>query len=878
MSLNVGTQLGPYKITGLLGEGGMGIVFRAQDTKLQRDVALKLLPDHFADDPDRLLRFQREAQVLASLNHPNVAQIYGLEESGNRPCIVMELVEGETLQERLQRAPIPLDDALPIAKQILDALEAAHERGIIHRDLKPGNVKIAPGGRVKVLDFGLAKVFQEPQDTSLSNSPTMMNASVPGVIMGTAAYMSPEQTKGKDVDRASDIWAFGCVFFEMITGRAVFEGDSLGEILGAIFRAEPDWNRLPAETPEAIRRLLRLCLRKDQNRRLQSAHDARIEIEDALTAAPPASPAAPSARAAWTGRYSLVLLALLLISVSISAVLWFRVPTASSPVWSGTLLGGPPISYGPRISPDGRTIAFQALIEGQSQVAVLNPKSGNWTLLTHEKNAGITDAISWSQDGTKIYFSREDGAPIGIFSVPALGGEERLVLEKAAYPEELLDGSIIVTRINANRVPQLHRFRPKTGEIQPLNALASGQTASVPMATFRVFPDSRHVVFFGTPSDPSSAGSPPRLYVLDLNTNQARAVGPGPNELSAIFGLAVSAKDGDVLVNIRNGDLHEILAIPSDGKGAPHVLLTLTEESGWVDMAADGSLYLDQIARPMQTLRFAESAQQPETMAVVPVGTPESSSALELPDNRFLMTALFDGRSRLVAARPNGELVPFVDTEEETRSPLALAGPGRVAFILGKAPEESIAIASIKDGRILQRIKMHTTDTIRSFTASSDGETLFYSDTGSIWSIATSGGVAHKIGAGDAVAFDAGQQNLVVQVNAADGGARLVRMPITGGAVEPIPMHGDVGIPTVTWLGSGAVRADGKIIVSVVSRDSWFAGSGILDLKSGDLHRIPLHYDGDIFSPSWNQKGEIVTGGFLMRSSIWRFRPQVGVK
>jgi len=169
LSLNVGTQLGPYKITGLLGEGGMGIVFRAQDTKLQRDVALKLLPDHFADDPERLFRFQREAQVLASLNHPNVAQIYGLEESGNRPCIVMELVEGETLQERLKRGPIPLDDALPIAKQILEALEAAHERGIIHRDLKPGNVKIAPGGRVKVLDFGLAKVFQEPQDT---NCPT----------------------------------------------------------------------------------------------------------------------------------------------------------------------------------------------------------------------------------------------------------------------------------------------------------------------------------------------------------------------------------------------------------------------------------------------------------------------------------------------------------------------------------------------------------------------------------------------------------------------------------------------------------------------------------------------------------------------------------
>src|SRR5437867_1353222 len=262
----------------------MGVVFRALDTKLQREVALKLLPDHFADDPERLARFQREAQVLASLNHPNIAQIYGLQESDNTRCIVMELVEGETLQERLKRGPIPIEEALPIAKQIAEAVEAAHEKGIIHRDLKPANIKLAGEGKVKVLDFGLAKVFEDQASTALSNSPTLMSALVPGLILGTAAYMSPEQAKGKEADRTSDVWAFGCVLFEMLTGRSAFQGETVSEILAAVLRAEPEWNRLPMETPESIRRLLRRCLNKDRKLRLQHLGDARIEIEEAPAA------------------------------------------------------------------------------------------------------------------------------------------------------------------------------------------------------------------------------------------------------------------------------------------------------------------------------------------------------------------------------------------------------------------------------------------------------------------------------------------------------------------------------------------------------------------------------------------------------------------
>src|SRR5262249_24706469 len=225
----------------------MGVVLRAHDTKLQRDVALKLMPDHFADDPERLARFQREAQVLALLNHPNIAQIYGLEDSTPQRCIVMELVEGETLQERLKRGAIPVAEALRTAKQIAEALEAAHERGVIHRDLKPGNIKLTSDGTAKVLDFGLAKALQEGQAPDVSNSPTLVSApSMPGVILGTAAYMSPEQVKGRPVDKRTDIFAFGCVLYEMLTARQAFEGEDAQDILSRVLQREPDWSQLPS--------------------------------------------------------------------------------------------------------------------------------------------------------------------------------------------------------------------------------------------------------------------------------------------------------------------------------------------------------------------------------------------------------------------------------------------------------------------------------------------------------------------------------------------------------------------------------------------------------------------------------------------------------
>ena len=290
MAIPIGTRLGTYEVTSHIGSGGMGEVYHAHDSKLGRDVAIKVLPEQFARDPERLARFQREAKMLAALNHPNIAAIYGLEQSGHTHYLVMELVPGATLAERIAGGAIPLDEALPIARQVADAVEYAHDKNVIHRDLKPANIKVTAEGTVKVLDFGLAKALSdEVSEADMSNSPTLsMAATRQGVILGTAAYMSPEQAKGKTVDRRADVWAFGAVLYEMLTGKQPFHGEDVMEILAAVVNKEPAFDALPAKTPSVIRNLVRRCLEKNIKRRLQHIGEARILIDDALSGAAPA--------------------------------------------------------------------------------------------------------------------------------------------------------------------------------------------------------------------------------------------------------------------------------------------------------------------------------------------------------------------------------------------------------------------------------------------------------------------------------------------------------------------------------------------------------------------------------------------------------------
>ncbi|TDI44942.1 MAG: serine/threonine-protein kinase [Acidobacteria bacterium] len=358
MSLQPGTRLAHYEILEPIGKGGMGEVYRARDGKLGRDVAIKVLPEAFAEDTERLKRFQREAKVLASLNHPNIAAIYGLEQSGSTHYLVLELVEGETLAERIARGPIPEDEALAIASKIADALEEAHEHGIVHRDLKPANIKLTPDGKVKVLDFGLAKVFvEETPDVDSSMSPTITrDGTRVGVILGTAAYMSPEQAKGKDVDKRTDIFAYGAVLFEMLTGKKTFPGEDVSEVLAAVIQLEPDWTMLPRGLDPRIAHLLRRCLEKDPRTRRRDIGDVRNE----MTEAPMTPRSAGSAGRRWT---LVAFLAGAVVAGSVAALIPRRTLVTSPGVFRVSLLTPEdPVTGIARhvlaISPDGTRVVF----------------------------------------------------------------------------------------------------------------------------------------------------------------------------------------------------------------------------------------------------------------------------------------------------------------------------------------------------------------------------------------------------------------------------------------------------------------------------------------------------------------------------------------
>ena len=397
MTLTNGTRLGAYEILSPLGAGGMGEVYRARDTSLSRDVAIKVIPDAFAQNAERLARFEREAKTLASLNHPNIAHVYGLEQAEGIRGLVMELVEGPTLADRIAEGAIPLDEALLIAKQIAEALEAAHEQGIIHRDLKPANVKVRSDGTVKVLDFGLAKALGPaeaghygtaavtPSPMAMTHSPTLttpIGVTGVGVILGTAAYMAPEQAKGRTVSKASDIWAFGCVLYEMLAGRAVFTGDDVTEVLAAVVRADPDWSPLPASTPREVRMVLRHCLQKDQRKRWQDASSLRISMVEALEASPDDATETPQETQVANRRWLVIAALTGVIAAAVSAFAVWSLRPGATPAPATRLLAGlapaqlrgiGPVGARPTrtafaLSPDGQVLVFVGAQDAQARL------------------------------------------------------------------------------------------------------------------------------------------------------------------------------------------------------------------------------------------------------------------------------------------------------------------------------------------------------------------------------------------------------------------------------------------------------------------------------------------------------------------------------
>ena len=573
----IGTRIGVYQITSLLGAGGMGEVYRARDTKLGRDVAIKLLPSAFASDPDRLARFRREARVLASLNHPHIAALHGLEDSTATPALVLELVEGETLAERLAKGPLSVPDALTCAEQIADALDTAHERGVVHRDLKPANIKITQDGTVKVLDFGLAKPSETPgRDTGDATLDTQE-----GTILGTAAYMSPEQARGLAVDKRTDIWAFGCLLYEMLTGRRAFAEETVSDTIAAVLARDPDWDVLPASTSPELRRVLRRCLEKDWKRRLRDIGDAQFELKNAIESA-----AVTVDRRRPRPRLGIALtIGATALAIAVGTGLWPRLssddsaPATIAPV-TVPLTTYPGIERYPSFSPDGEHVAF----------AWNGPQQNNWDIYVKAVDSAAeplrltTDPAvdrfpSWSPEGREIAFARA-GA---MFVVAPLGGTERKLgeFEASSTPAWSPDGKWIAATARGNRENPggLFLISRQTSEYQRLTSKTIPAEDRWPSFSF----DGKRLAFASC----SDAGFSCDVYVADLD---GRGIPTQPFRRMTQQGLLISGlrwtADSRAVVYAGSGSLWRVL----DAKSAqPEAISLAGMNPNWPEVSGRGA-------------------------------------------------------------------------------------------------------------------------------------------------------------------------------------------------------------------------------------------------------------------------------------------------
>jgi serine/threonine protein kinase/Tol biopolymer transport system component len=620
--LIIGRTLGHYRIVEKIGAGGMGEVYRAHDQRLDRDVAVKVLPEAVAEDAQRLARFEREAKLLASLSHQNIATLFGLEEHDGQRFLIMELVEGETLAERLKTGPIPVDDALPVALQIAEGLEAAHEYGIIHRDLKPANVMVSPEGKVKVLDFGLAKAFDPEASSpmspeSLAESPTLTaDLTRGGVLLGTAPYMSPEQARGKPVDKRADVWSFGVLLWETLTGTRLFDGKTTSDILAAVLRAEPDWQELPPGTPPAVRRLLRRCLERDGNKRLHDVADARLEIEEAL-AHPDRAWAQQSGLpepGLWESLkrvWPVVLAAIAVNSLLVGGVVWLlsEAPTTTPGRPTRVALSLPPgvtidtTDQQPvlAMSPDGRWLVFVGEKDGSSQLyrrdleqfdAIPIPATeggyhpffspdGRWVgffadgKLKKIPLAGgppqiIAEApspfgTSWGPDGT-IVFNRRFGE--GLWRVPSAGGTPEVLttpdLERGeswfVWPESLPDGqSVLFTNTRG--------FTVDEAQIEVLDLESHARKTVIEDGSYARYVPTGHLVF----------GHGAGIHVAPFDAERREVTGPSVPVPEPIFydfenglpHLALSTAGSLAFVPGAGSPRRQLVSVDLEGRETP---------------------------------------------------------------------------------------------------------------------------------------------------------------------------------------------------------------------------------------------------------------------------------------------------------------------
>jgi serine/threonine protein kinase len=870
MSLGPGSNLGPFKIQSLVGKGGMGEVFSALDTRLGRQVALKVLPSDFASDSDRLRRFQSEARTLASLNHPNILVIHEVGTEGT-PYLVSELLEGRILRDELSGTPLPVRKALEYGVQIAQGLAAAHARGIVHRDLKPENIFITKEGRVKILDFGLAKFAENPQsefrNPQLSTAPTLLQSTVPGMILGTVGYMSPEQVRGEPTDHRSDIFAFGCILHEMLSGKRAFQRSTSADTMAALLKEEPpELIEVEAGISRSLNQVTRRCLEKSPERRFQSASDLAFACEtlSGSTTGPIASRVSGSHRkqARWLLSFGALIL------IGITAMLWpfWRRSVAPPALWRGERLDGPSIAFTPHISPGGKELAFTAMVEGQSQLALMNIESGDWKVLTTNRDRGLLSDVCWSPDGSQIFYSHVSGGPNGVYRISTLGGEPSLVLDAAMCPRLLPNGSLLLVRRNPAGIPQAYLFSPETESLRPLNALPEvGMVSAVSL-----FADGSAAVFRGRTTNDLS--SPKNYWWTDLKSGETR---PFLTNLTAdilfrdTFPFALSPDGRRFLFDEPAESLHRVFSTDLKSLNERTLLLSLTAAPLAIDSDKEGNVYLDQSERPTEILRQDKNG----SVNSIPLSPSyENRGILPLPGERFLFASTSRGASRLMVIEPGKGVKPFLETKQESSTPIARLGKDQVLLTVREGAQYVLASASLA-GRNVRRIHRVNWPTFFEMSAAGapDGTTIYYAENGFIYSVPVSGGAPVKLCAGHSIAVDPGGRFLLVKVNI-NPQNYLVRYSLTDRTEQRIERPPKFRL-TSAPLAPNAVAPDGRVVADVAPFDSWFWPAAVIDPDTGET-KLATDLLADMYSPGWDQEGRLVTSAMFFRSSIWRFRPE----
>jgi Tol biopolymer transport system component/tRNA A-37 threonylcarbamoyl transferase component Bud32 len=742
----IGRSLSHYRITAALGAGGMGEVYRAVDTTLQREVAIKVLPKELARAPERLARFRREAQILASLNHPNIAAIYGLEDAGGTPFLALELVEGEDLKDRLARGAVPADEALEIAEQVAEALEAAHQKGIIHRDLKPANVKISPEGQVKVLDFGLARVWSDEASAggsdAVSQSPTLTRAGTAvGVMLGTAAYMAPEQARGRPVDKRADVWAFGVLLWEMLTGRSLFGGDTVADVIAAVVTREPDLGALPSDTPRAVRRLLERCLRKDPRVRMPDMGAVRLELQDAITGSPEEAGAGPApeetasgtrrARERWAWALVVAGLAGALVLSLLTRPDEERRPTVHFTVAPPE--GWAPIGWGwPSLSPDGRHLLFAGrALDGSAQTLCLRPLGALVTRpLAGTDGAGMG---FWSPDGRSIAFVGGgelrryflvDGTVQTICALPApmsLGltwGEDGTILFHAGAEKG-----------------RIYAVSARGGEPRPVTTV-DVERGEVGHAIPQLLPDGRRFLFFVAGESEAVAGT----YLASLDDPARRTrIGPDYVRRQYVAGHLLFVRGGTLVAQPFDVERGETTADPFPV--APGVAVWESFPIGaWFSATPDALAYrtggttegdVQLVWLDRQGARI-ESVGEPGPFGQIALSPDERNVALELRGREeecdiWVMDLARGIRSRVTTAEgcerdpvwsPDGRSLAFTgragDVVDLRRKGLRAGDP---VAVLTDSEEEDIPEYWSRDGQILLFLRRDPAKDVQSIWA-----------------------------------------------------------------------------------------------------------------------------------------------------------------